>query len=120
MPLYISFFFFFTFSNISFPGTAGFIGEFLIYLSSFNINIYVCILISLGILLLPFYFLLLLQKISFGSFSPYIILSSSSPLDLNLKEFHLLFPLLFLTLFFGIFPNIIINDLIYPSLILIY
>lgn len=118
MPLYISFFFFFTFSNISFPGTAGFIPEFLIYLSSFHINIFVTIFISFGILLLPFYFLLLLQKISFGSFSPYLLLSSS-PLDLNLKEFHLLFPLLFLTFFFGLFPNIIINDLLYPSLLLI-
>ena len=95
MPLYISFFFFFTFSNISFPGTAGFVAEFLIYLSSFQINFWVFILVSLGILLLPFYFLLLLQKISFGSFSPYI--TNAGTQDLNLKEFHLLFPLLFLT-----------------------
>lgn len=113
MPMYIFFFFFFTFSNISFPGTAGFIGEFLIYLSSFKINIWVCLLTSLGILLLPFYFLLLLQRISFGSFTPYILNTYNQ--DLTLKEIHLLIPLFFLTLLFGIFPNIIINDLLYSS-----
>jgi NADH-quinone oxidoreductase subunit M len=109
MPLYISFFFFFTFANISFPGTAGFLPEFLIYLSSYHINIYVTILISLGILLLPFYFLLLLQKISFGSLSSHFLSFSQ---DINFKEFHLLFPLFFLTFLFGLFPQIIINDIL--------
>jgi len=109
LPTYISFLFFFAFSNISFPGTAGFIGELLIYIGAFSINSYTLFLVSLGILLLPFYFILAYSQIAFGVISNHFLIF---PQDINLKEFNLLLPLVFFTLLFGLFPQIIINDLI--------
>jgi NADH-quinone oxidoreductase subunit M len=39
MPLYVSVFLFFTLANIGFPGTSGFIGEFLIFMGVFQYNV---------------------------------------------------------------------------------
>lgn len=39
--------------------------------------------------------------------------------DINIKEFHQLFPLLILTIFYGICPNHILNTILLPVLSLI-
>jgi NADH:ubiquinone oxidoreductase subunit 4 (subunit M) len=45
MPLYAASFLFFTMSNIAFPGTSSFIGEFLLLLGTFKFNV-LCALIG--------------------------------------------------------------------------
>src|ERR1700722_8093907 len=42
MPIFAAFFMIFALSNIGFPGTSGFVGEFLIILSSFKASIWIC------------------------------------------------------------------------------
>ena len=107
-PLYISFFFFFTFSNLSFPGTFGFISEFLIYYGTFILNPLYVIPVTLVSFLLPIYFLWTFHKISYGTFSNYL---PTLYQDLSIKEFHLLFPLLLWIIYLGINPSLIISKI---------
>jgi NADH:ubiquinone oxidoreductase subunit 4 (subunit M) len=51
MPIYSIIFLFFTFANISFPGTASFVGEILILLGIFKTNAFVAIIASTGVVL---------------------------------------------------------------------
>ena len=56
------------------------------------------------------------NRISYGSFSPYL-----SPMpDISRKEFNLLIALLLPTVLFGIFPSVIIDTLDIPTTTLLY
>jgi len=107
LPLYVFFLFIFLLFNISVPGSLGFIAEILIYLS---VDPFLLIFLSLISLFLPFYLIWSYQKISFGTISPHLSLLIS---DLSFREFHLLFPLLFLLFFFGFFPQYLFSYLIW-------
>jgi NADH:ubiquinone oxidoreductase subunit 4 (subunit M) len=89
MPIYIFLLLIFSFFNISFPGTSGFVSEFLIYLGSLLVNPLVAGIIALVSFLLPAYFLWAYHKIAYGHFSNNI--PSIYP-DITLKEFHLFIP----------------------------
>lgn len=95
LPLYVLFFGFFTFSNIGFPLTSGFISEILTFISIFHTNPILGFFGSLAIILAPLYALWFFHQISFGLFSPHLLAQT----DLTRKEFALLFPLLFFTFF---------------------
>ena len=115
MPLLISLFFFFSLSNLSFPLSLGFIGEILIFMScGGEAKPLVTILVLLTSILLPIYFILTFQKISFGGISNYFPLLFQ---DLNLKEFHLCLPLISLTIILGIFPMLLLNSILLPILL---
>ena len=108
MPLYITLFQIFTLSNLSFPGTYGFVSEFLIILGSFFLNPFVTILITLVSFLLPIYFLWTYHKIAYGQFSNYL---PTLQVDVTIKEFHLFLPLLFWIIYLGQNPSFIINTI---------
>ena len=107
MPLYILFLFIFVLFNISFPGSFGFIAEILIFISSFKSSFFLSLILTLVSIFLPLYLIWTFQKISYGQISNHLIRFA----DLNIKEFHLLFPLLFLVLYFGIFPDYFVDPL---------
>jgi NADH-quinone oxidoreductase subunit M len=67
MPLYTCFFFFFSLSNIAFPLTIGFIGEFLCLTSISSINLFLGFLNSFSILLTTVYSIVLFSRIAFGT-----------------------------------------------------
>jgi NADH:ubiquinone oxidoreductase subunit 4 (subunit M) len=69
---------------------------------------YLLLVISPVILLLPYYFIWFYQKISMGKISNYITNIKS---DLNIKEFNLLLPLIIFNTILGIKPKIFINIL---------
>jgi len=50
MPIFVLFFMFFSFSNISFPGTSSFIGEFLILIGVSKISLFLTFLSLTGII----------------------------------------------------------------------
>jgi NADH-ubiquinone oxidoreductase chain 4 len=56
------------------------------------------------------YALFLYNRVCFGSCSPYIK-NSPHNRDLNRREFFILLPLILLTLFLGVYPNIILDSL---------
>ena len=116
MPLYSSFFLFFTMANIALPGTSSFIGELLLLMGSFISNFFITFFIISCVVLAGSYSLWLYNKIIYGNIK-YIYLNSF--LDINLKEFFILFFLLLFTLFFGIFPHYLFNYLHITSILIL-
>jgi len=88
-------------ANIAVPLSCNFIGEFLSLYSIFTTNIFIGVIGGIGIILSASYALFLLNRITFGSMSPYI----TENRDLNRREFYILFPLAVLTILFGIYPT---------------
>jgi proton-translocating NADH-quinone oxidoreductase chain M len=108
MPVFISIFFIFIFANCSLPGTSNFIGELCLFSGIIQDNIFVTFFCAFGVILSGVYSLWLYNKLSFGNLKVQYIHKFS---DINYREFHVLFPLLFLTIFLGIYPNIILEKL---------
>jgi NADH-ubiquinone oxidoreductase chain 4 len=109
MPIYSSIFLFFTLANIAVPLSCNFIGEFLCLLATFEINTFIGILASLGMVLSACYALFFYNRVCFGSMSLYI--KNFDNRDVNRREFYILTPLIVLTLLLGIYPNFILDSL---------
>jgi proton-translocating NADH-quinone oxidoreductase chain M len=108
MPLYVAIFLFFTMANIGFPGTSGFIGEFLIFTGSFKVNTSVHFFGATGMILGGCYALWLFNRISYGNFKNLYI---DQTLDINKREFVIFVPLICYTLIFGLTPNVYLNSI---------
>jgi NADH-quinone oxidoreductase subunit M len=108
MPLYISIFLFFTMANIGFPGTSGFIGEFLIFAGSFKVNSSVTFFGATGMVLGGCYALWLFNRIAYGNLKSQYI---KQTLDLNKREFFIFIPLIFYTIIFGLTPDPYLNSI---------
>ena len=108
MPLYVSIFLFFTMANIGFPGTSGFIGEFLILVGSFKVNSTVTFFGATGMILGGCYSLWLLNRISFGNLKSQYL---KKTLDINKREFFIFIPLISYTLILGLVPNTCLNSI---------
>ena len=90
--------------NISLPLTCNFIGEFLILYSLFKILSIVSITaISLSIFIGTSYTMIFFNKIAYGIEMEL----QKSETDLNLNEFIILLPIIFLLFVIGIYPQII-------------
>lgn len=102
MPKYNFFLFYFILSNFSFPGTANFIGEILIFTSI----VFISKLLFIGVLVSTFisviYSLLLYLKISGGVFKKWFI---SVYYDLSLNEFLSLFSIFLFSIYLGLWPK---------------
>jgi NADH-ubiquinone oxidoreductase chain 4 len=72
MPLFSFIFLFFTLANIAVPLSCNFIGEFLCLLATYEVNPFIGILASAGIVLSAAYSLFLYNRVSFGSISPHL------------------------------------------------
>jgi proton-translocating NADH-quinone oxidoreductase chain M len=103
MPIFSSILFFFIISNISFPGTANFIGEFLILFGLIKENKLITIIISISLIFTLIYNILLYNKLCMGNLKIKYIKSYQ---DLNFKEFLLFIPLIIINLYIGIKPEI--------------
>ena len=115
MPIFSSIIFILILGNISFPLTINFIGEFISILSASRYSLFIGILMSIGAFIGIIYSFLLFNKIFFGSHSKNLYL----PRDLIFIEFSSFIPLILGLILLGIFPNILINLTIFPSLIFI-
>ena len=111
MPLYAFVFMIFIMGSIGLPGTSGFVGEFLVLLAIFSVNTYFAVFATTGVVLAAAYSLWLYRKVIFG---PLIKEDLLEILDLSYREIIILFPLAFLTIFFGFYPQPLI-DIIEPS-----
>jgi len=109
MPIFATIFFFFTLANIAVPLSCNFVGEFLSLLATFNANAFIGILASSGMVLSACYALFLYNRVCFGSMSPYIGPEAQNR-DISRREFFVLLPLVLLTLFLGVYPNIILDQ----------
>lgn len=112
-PIFSTILLLFTQGNIGVPGTSGFLSEFLTLLGSFEYNPLIGQLSSLTIIQSPLYSQWLYNRITFGTISNHLLVIYQ---DTNLKEQHLVLPLLVGSIYFGLFPSVLINTSIYSIL----
>lgn len=101
------------------PTTANWIGEFLALNGTFMRSPVVGLLMSTGIVFSAGYSIWLFNRICFGAYSPYLTHSEANQ-DVTRREYMILLSLLIPTFVFGIWPNIILNDLHYSVSTLLY
>jgi len=106
MPKYAIVFMIFTLAAIGLPGTSGFIGEFLILMAAFSKNFLVATIASLGVIFAAAYMLWLYRRIVFGDL---VKEDLKKMLDLNKTEVLILWSLAAPTIFFGFYPEPLIN-----------
>jgi NADH-quinone oxidoreductase subunit M len=106
MPLYAMVFMVFTLANVGLPGTSGFIGEFMTLLGTFRVSIPTAVLAATGVIFSAAYALWLYRKVIFGAL---VKPSLASIKDLTLRESVTLFPLVALTILFGIYPKPVLD-----------
>ena len=107
MPVFTILFFIFTLCNTGIPLSLNFLGEQLSLIGIWERSPLVSILGASGIVFSACYSIYLYNRLSYGSYSPYLL-----PLkDITRREFILLISLLIPTIALGIFPNIILDSL---------
>lgn len=111
MPIFSGLFLTFTMANIALPGTSSFIGEFLLLLGIFKINILAAIHGALGVILCGAYSLWLYNRLIFGNFK---ISYTKNFKDIDLREISILVPLLIFVFLMGIYPKFFL-DIIHLS-----
>jgi len=108
MPKYSVLFMLFTLAALGLPGTSGFIGEFLILMGVFRDNFLVAVIASFGVILGAAYMLWLYKRVVFGKL---INKELKKMIDLNKTEYLILISLAIPTLFFGFYPDPLINTI---------
>jgi NADH-quinone oxidoreductase subunit M len=91
----------FTMANVGLPGTSGFIGEFLTLLGVFRTNTWVALFATTGVILSAAYALWLYRRVIFGVLDKENL---KKLFDLSPREQLILYPLVALTIFFGVYP----------------
>jgi len=108
MPKYALVFMIFALAALGLPGTSGFVGEFLVLVGAFQINIFVAVLASMGVILAAAYMLWLYKRVIFGKIASSEIKAMT---DLNKTEIYIFASLVFLILFFGVYPEPLFNTI---------
>jgi NADH-quinone oxidoreductase subunit M len=91
-----------TLSSIGLPGLNGFVGEFLILVGTFRVNVLYAVLGTAGIILAAVYMLWMFQRVMFG---PVTQEANRGVTDLTPREVAVLVPVLVLIVWIGIYPQ---------------
>jgi len=111
MPAYALIFMFFTMANVGLPGTSGFVGEFLVLMGIFQVNTWIAIFATSGVILSAAYALWLYRRVVFGDL---IKESLKTITDMGTRERVIFAPLVAMTLLLGVYPALVL-DIIGPS-----
>ncbi|MCV6595975.1 MAG: NADH-quinone oxidoreductase subunit M [Mangrovicoccus sp.] len=111
MPAYAAVFMLFTMANVGLPGTSGFVGEFLTIMGVFQVNTWVAMIATTGVILSAAYALWLYRRVVMGDL---IKESLKSITDMAPREKAIFAPLVVMTLLLGIYPSLV-TDIIGPS-----
>ena len=103
MPKYSFFFMVFMLSSVGLPGTSGFVGEFLVIMSTISVSVYLTFFTAIGVILGASYMLLLYKNINFGDLKSDI----KQLADLTNIEIFYFSCLAFLTMLLGIYPKLL-------------
>ena len=102
-PLFAIVFFIMTLSSIGVPGTAGFVGEFLVMITAFEFHSILGLLTVSGVILGAAYMLLAFKKIFLGPVNKDL---KTNPWDMSKKDLVLIVPMVVLVFFMGFGPQI--------------
>jgi NADH-quinone oxidoreductase subunit M len=103
MPKYSFFFMIFMLSSVGLPGTSGFVGEFLVIMSTISVSVYLTFFTAIGVILGASYMLLLYKNVNFGDLKTDI----KQLADLSNIEIFYFSCLAFLTMLLGIYPKLL-------------
>jgi len=102
MPAYALVFMLFTMGSVGLPGTAGFVGEFLVLMGAYEANTWVALFAASGLILGAAYMLFLYRRIIFGKLTKDDL---KEMLDLNTREIIVFVPLIVMVLWMGVYPS---------------
>jgi len=111
MPAYALIFMLFTMANVGLPGTSGFVGEFLTLVGVFQVNTWVALVATSGVIFSAAYALWLYRRVVLGDL---IKESLKSITDMTRRERAIFAPLVVMTILLGVYPALIL-DITGPS-----
>nr|YP_009690341.1 NADH dehydrogenase subunit 4 [Phellinus lamaoensis]QEG57121.1 NADH dehydrogenase subunit 4 [Phellinus lamaoensis] len=107
MPVFTILFFIFTLANTGIPLSLNFLGEQMSLIGIWERSPFAAIIGATGIVFSAVYSIYLYNRLSYGSYSPYL-----KPVkDINRREFILLISLMIPTFVLGVYPNVILDTL---------
>ena len=102
MPKFAAFLIFFSMASIGLPGLNGFVGEVLAMIGAARVNIWYGIIAAVGVLIAAIYMLWMVQRVVFGPLTKDMVKRLN---DFTLREVVVLLPLVFWTIFLGVYPQ---------------
>lgn len=102
MPIFGAFMVLFAMANAGLPGTSGFVGEFMVILSSFKANFWIAFLAALTLILGAAYSLWLVKRVIFGEIGNERVAALK---DINQREVLILSLLAAVVLLLGVWPD---------------
>ena len=102
MPVFAAFMMLFAMANSGLPGTSGFVGEFMVILSSFKANFWIAFLAATTLILGASYTLWMVKRVMFGEVANDNVAALQ---DINGREALILGSLGVVVLFFGLWPG---------------
>jgi NADH-quinone oxidoreductase subunit M len=108
MPIFAAFFMLFAMSNVGLPGTAGFVGEFMVILSAFQAHVWISLIAASTLILAASYTLWMYKRVFFG---PVTNEHVEEMKDLNWIEVTNYVLLAVGVLFLGLYPEPVFNVL---------
>ena len=101
MPMFAAFAVFFAMANAGLPGTSGFVGEFMVILSSFKANFWYAFLAGTTLILGAAYTLWMIKRVIYGDVANDNVAALT---DINKREFLFMFLLAIMVLLIGLWP----------------
>jgi proton-translocating NADH-quinone oxidoreductase chain M len=108
VPLFCIIFLFFSMANLGFPGTGNYVGEFLTLVGVFESSTFVTLFAASGMILSATYSLWLCNRVIFGKLNTEYV---SQYKEINKREFSILIPLVFCTIWVGVYPEIFLDTM---------
>jgi NADH-quinone oxidoreductase subunit M len=102
MPAFAAVFMLFSMANVALPGTANFVGEFLVIVSAMRVNFWLAFGAALGMILGAAYTLWLYRRVAFGRITREDV---RGLLDMSPREHAVFAPLVLLVLWMGVYPQ---------------
>jgi NADH-quinone oxidoreductase subunit M len=102
MPKYAFVFLLMTMASVGLPGTAGFVGEFLVLLGAFRDNTWVAMLAATGMVLGACYALYLYRRIVYGKL---LHADCKALMDMTGREIAVFAPLIVVVIWMGVYPS---------------
>ncbi|PZQ43894.1 MAG: NADH-quinone oxidoreductase subunit M [Micavibrio aeruginosavorus] len=107
MPKYATVFMVLMLGSVGLPGTSGFVGEFLTLMGSFQVNTYVAVFATTGVVFGAAYMLVLYRKVIFGEQKN---ADAAAMPDLTKTEYGYLVPLVLMVILFGVAPGLVMKN----------
>ncbi len=106
MPIFAAFMVLFAMANAGLPGTSGFVGEFMVILSSFKASFWIAFLAAFTLILGAAYSLWMVKRVVFGEVANENVAKLK---DINRREFAMLGVLAIVVVLFGVWPDPLVS-----------